>query len=363
MSPHTPPTAPGRRTSIPGNLLRGGLIGLAETVPGVSGGTVALVVGIYDELIGSASHLVSAIKALVTGPDRLASARAHLHATRWRLLIPVAVGMATVVLAVAGPMADAVEHYPVQMRGLFFGMVLASISVPVRMVRDSLNSRPLGSAAHPRWLAARLLGTGAAAAVVAWLLVSLQRSFLLLTFGLYEWLAARLLGIGAAAAVITWLLVSRQPSHIEPHPLVIVPAAAVAVAALVLPGLSGSFLLLTFGLYEPTLRAVDERDLGYLGLFILGAVLGLALVVKSLQWLLAHHQVMTLCALIGLMVGGLRALWPWQDEMNRALAPGHSLGAVLALGLLGFALVTTMIVVDLAIARRSARERLPDTGS
>ncbi|MCR2053216.1 DUF368 domain-containing protein [Actinomyces bowdenii] len=245
MSPHTPPTAPGRRTSIPGNLLRGGLIGLAETVPGVSGGTVALVVGIYDEFIGSASHLVSAIKALVTGPDRLASARAHLHATRWRLLIPVAVGMATVVLAVAGPMADAVEHYPVQMRGLFFGMVLASISVPVRMVRDSLNSRPLG----------------------------------------------------------------------------------------------------------------------YLGLFILGAVLGLALVVKSLQWLLAHHQVMTLCALIGLMVGGLRALWPWQDEMNRALAPGHSLGAVLALGLLGFALVTTMIVVDLAIARRSARERLPDTGS
>lgn len=327
MSPHTPPTAPGRRTSIPGNLLRGGLIGLAETVPGVSGGTVALVVGIYDELIGSASHLVSAIKALVTGPDRLASARAHLHATRWRLLIPVAAGMATVVLAVAGPMADAVEHYPVQMRGLFFGMVLASISVPVRMVRDSLNSRPLGSAARPRWLAARLLG------------------------------------IGAAAAVITWLLVSRQPSHIEPHPLVIVPAAAVAVAALVLPGLSGSFLLLTFGLYEPTLRAVDERDLGYLGLFILGAVLGLALVVKSLQWLLAHHQVMTLCALIGLMVGGLRALWPWQDEMNRALAPGHSLGAVLALGLLGFALVTTMIVVDLAIARRSARERLPDTGS
>ncbi|BDA63723.1 DUF368 domain-containing protein [Actinomyces capricornis] len=327
MSPHTPPTAPGRRTSIPGNLLRGGLIGLAETVPGVSGGTVALVVGIYDELIGSASHLVSAIKALVTGPDRLASARAHLRATRWRLLIPVAVGMATVVLAVAGPMADAVEHYPVQMRGLFFGMVLASISVPVRMVRDSLNSRPLGSGARPRWLAARLLG------------------------------------IGATAAVITWLLVSRQPSHIEPHPLVIVPAAAVAVAALVLPGLSGSFLLLTFGLYEPTLRAVDERDLGYLGLFILGAMLGLALVVKSLQWLLAHHQVMTLCALIGLMVGGLRALWPWQDEMNRALAPGHSLGAVLALGLLGFALVTTMIVVDLAIARRSARERLPDTGS
>lgn len=328
MSARTTETAPRRRTSIPGNLLRGGLIGLAETVPGVSGGTVALVVGIYDELIGSASHLVSALKALVTGPDRLAAAKAHLAAIHWSLLIPVAIGMPAVVLSVAGPMADAVEHYPVQMRGLFFGMVLASVSAPVRMVRNSLNSTPLVPEPRPRWLAARLLGTG------------------------------------AAAAAITWLLVSRQPSHIEPHPLIIVPAAAIAVTALVLPGLSGSFLLLTFGLYAPTLRAVDERDMGYLGLFMLGAMLGLALVVKSLQWLLAHHQVMTLCALIGLMVGGLRALWPWQDEMNRALPPGQPLGAVLALGLLGFALVTAMIVADLAIARRSAAPRqLPETGA
>ncbi|WP_206610404.1 DUF368 domain-containing protein [Actinomyces wuliandei] len=312
---------PQRPTSLVGNLLRGALIGTAETVPGVSGGTVALVVGIYSELIGSASKLVSALRVLVTGPQRSARARAHLAAVSWRVLLPVGLGMVAAVVLVAGPMSDAVEQHPEQMRGLFLGMVLASVVVPVRMVVQAPERSPLAAGSPVR------------------------RS---------PWL--RLLA-GAAAAVVTWLLVSMSPAQAQPSPPVIVLAAAVAVSALVLPGLSGSFLLLTVGLYQPTLRAVADRDLGYLALFAVGAALGLALVVKVLQWLLTYHQTMTLSALAGLMVGGTRALWPWRDEANHLLAPGDDATSVLLLGAAGFAVVTLVVVADGLVARRAAREQ------
>ncbi|WP_343947420.1 undecaprenyl phosphate translocase family protein, partial [Nesterenkonia sandarakina] len=101
-----------RRTSLPGNLIRGAMIGTVETVPGVSGGTVALVVGIYRQLIDSASHVVSAGKALITGPDRRAGFIHHLRQAEWKIIIPVMIGMVIAVFTVAGPMATAVETYP-----------------------------------------------------------------------------------------------------------------------------------------------------------------------------------------------------------------------------------------------------------
>src|SRR5699024_9634041 len=119
---------------------------------------------------------------------------------------------------------------------------------------------------------------------------------------------------GVAAAGATYWLVSIPPTQVNPTPVIIVLSAAVAVSALLLPGLSGSFLLLTFGLYEPTLRAVDERDLGYIGLFVLGLVLGVSLIVKGLEWLLHHRRRITLVVLAGIMAGAMRTLWPWQSE-------------------------------------------------
>lgn len=313
-------SAPRRRTTIPGNLLRGALIGTVETVPGVSGGTVALVVGVYHELIDSASALVSAVRALGRA-DRRTAVPARLAEVRWRVVLPVIIGMAAAVLTIAEPMADAVEQHPVAMRGLFLGMVLASLAVPLLMVRRSLALADLGGA--PR-------APSTAVLVLA----------------------------GAIAAVATFALVSLEPTNVAPSTPVIVLAASVAVSALVLPGLSGSFLLLALGLYEPTLRAVAERDLAYLAPFALGALLGLALVVKALQRLLARHEAVTLAALTGLMVGGARALWPWQAD-GELLAPGEDAGTALALGAAGFALVAVLIVVDEVLRRREGHGEEP----
>lgn len=321
-----PEHAPGprhRQTSVPGNLVRGALIGLVETVPGVSGGTVALVVGIYHDLIDSASHLISALRIAVTGPDRGAGVRRRLGLVRWRVVLPVLLGMVAAVFTAAGPVADAVDAHPVQTRALFFGMVLASVAVPVRMILHDLEHRRVLADAQDD--------------------VSHLR--------LRPWHLAA----GLAAAAGTFVLVSLPPTSVEAHPAVIVPAAAVAVSALVLPGLSGSFLLLTFGLYEPTLRAVDERDLAYLGLFMLGMVIGLAVVVKVLKWLLHHWHTLTLTLLTGVMAGGLRVLWPWQDERRGVHEPDADLGQAIGLGVLGFLVVAALVTLDAWMIRRQLR--------
>ena len=316
MTPSSPPDRPSSpptttttaapagepRRSIPGNVVRGALIGVVETVPGVSGGTVALVVGIYDELINSAGHVVSAGKRLLLGPDRSAGAMHHLARVEWRIVLPVLVGMVAAVLTVAGPMRHLVEDHPITMRAAFFGMVLASIGVPLRLAGGALRARDAG--------------------------------------------------VVALAAALAFVLVSIPPTTVDPAPLLVVLAAMVAVSALLLPGLSGSFLLLTVGLYQPTLRAVDERDLGYLGLFFLGAALGMVVIVKGLQWLLDRHHRITMLALTGLMLGALRTLWPWQLEDRTLLPPEGDWWVQLAAGIAGCVVVLVLLAVD---ARTRAR--------
>lgn len=284
-------------------------MGVVETVPGVSGGTVALVVGIYTRLIESASHVVSALRRLVTGPDRLAQAKHHIGLVDWKLIIPVFLGMVVAVFTVADPMATLIETHPELTRAAFFGMVLASISIPLRMA----GMRGI------RW-----------PHVIA----------------------------GLAAAAVTWWLVSLPPTVVEPSPLIIVIAAAVAVCALLLPGLSGSFLLLTFGLYEPTLRAVGDRDFAYLGLFILGLFIGVASMVKGLEWVLHHKRRITLVVLSGVMVGAMRTLWPWQDEARKLLVPSDNWGVALALAIAGFIVVAVLSILDARLSRKAALELL-----
>jgi putative membrane protein len=127
---------------------------------------------------------------------------------------------------------------------------------------------------------------------------------------------------------------------------VIVVSAAFAVCALVLPGISGSYLLLALGMYAPTLAAVNDRDFGYLGTFILGAILGLASFVSLLQWLLSNKIKMTMVVMTGLMIGSLRALWPWQNETGAMLMPEANFGLELLMFGLGSAIVFGLIVIE-----------------
>lgn len=287
---------------MPANVVRGGLIGVVETVPGVSGGTVALVVGIYSQLIHSASSVVSALRVLLTGPDRAAAAKRHLADVDWRVVLPVMIGMPIGLFTAVQFIGGWIEEHPELTRAVFFGMVLASIAVPLRM-------------------AGRLTGKHC--------------------------------GVGLLAAALTFWLVSLPPNNVEPQWWIILPAGAIAVCALLLPGLSGSFLLLTVGLYEPTIGAASDFDLGYLAVFGLGLMVGLVTIVKGLKWLLDHHATMTLAVLAGVMLGALRALWPWQTEDRVLLSPDTLMAPAAGMAVAGFVVVAVLVLIDRHLDRRA----------
>ena len=252
------------------NLLRGFLIGIAEVIPGVSGGTIALIVGIYERIIGSAANAVEAFALLLRG--KLQEAKVAARQIDWLLVLPVLVGMFAAIFAAAAAIEPLLESQPENMRGLFAGLILVSLLVPYRMV-------------------------GASWRVTDYL-------------------------VGLTAAAISFLLVSLPRQEVtDPALALVFMAAAVAVCALVLPGVSGSFLLLAIGFYAPTIAAVNDLDFGYLSVFVLGAIVGLALFSTALRWLLVNHRRVTLVVMTGLMVGSLRALWPWQDNLGQPVSP------------------------------------------
>ncbi|MDP9643084.1 putative membrane protein [Actinopolyspora lacussalsi] len=289
------------------NLFRGALIGTAEIVPGVSGGTIALVTGIYEALIGSAGHLLSALRLAVADVPRGAGftrAGAEFRKVRWDVVLPALIGLVCAALIAAKLLEPVIEEHPISSRAVFFGLVLASLWVPISMIGRA-------------WRGADVITAVLAA---------------LLAFG----------------------LTSLPPTTVSPNPLIVALAAAVAVCALVLPGVSGSFFLLSFGLYETTLSALNERDIGYIATFAVGAIIGLSLFVKLLQWLLEHRRRITLVVMTGIMAGCLRALWPWQTEEHRELlAPSGNVGVTVLFFLLGVALVTAVLVIEhLALRNR-----------
>ncbi|MDV8001695.1 DUF368 domain-containing protein [Rhodococcus sp. IEGM 1408] len=307
LDPRSPvPARPGPVQAL-ANVVRGGLIGMAELVPGVSGGTVALVTGVYPRLLDSGAHVVDGVRSAVLGSDRRARTAAAFRHVDWWLLLPLAVGMLAMVFTMAGVMKGFVEGSPEIARGLFLGMVAASIAVPLGMARATRGGRT--------WVLGLIFVAGAAFA-----------------FGLS----------GLPSGTIS-----------DPSYLLVFVAAAVAICALVLPGVSGSYLLLAMGLYAPTLGAVEDRNFAYLGVFALGALVGISLFVKVLDRLLEDFRKPTLVAMAGLMLGSLRALWPWQTEEADVLAPGSDWPVVLAAVAAGVVVVILVLVLERVFADRS----------
>jgi putative membrane protein len=252
------------------NALRGFLIGVAEVIPGVSGGTIALIVGAYQRIIDSAAAFTKGLLQLRT--LNFKGVKKEFNKIDLALLVPLGIGMLSAIVLAAAALAPLLESEPEIMRGLFFGMILASLYVPYKMAAKS-------------WVT-KDYAVGLAAAALAFGLTSLPRA-----------------------------------AEFEPSLLIVFLGASVAICALALPGVSGSFLLLTLGLYAPTIAAVNDRNLTYLLVFVLGAIVGLGAFSTLLSWLLENKRQVTLVIMTGLMLGSLRALWPWQEQQGEVLAP------------------------------------------
>ena len=279
------------------------LIGIAEIIPGISGGTIALITGVYSRIINSAAEAFKGLGLLVTfSKSNWIQAGSRFRSMSWLMLIPMLIGMVIALFAAAGVVEPLLEQYPTLTKAFFAGLIAASLAVPIRL-------------SGGRW-------------------------------GFSEYAIA----LVAAVAAFAFTSIPRG-ADLEPGFFLIAGSAAIAVCALVLPGVSGSYLLLALGMYAPTIAAVNDRDFGYLGTFVLGAIVGLGAFVGLLQWLLHHKSRITLVVMTGLMVGSLRALWPWQSETGEILAPSSNGLVELGLFATGALVVAALIFAEKKLIR------------
>lgn len=297
------PLAPNAETGLKAHLalVAGFLMGAADSVPGVSGGTIALILGVYERFITALSRVLEAPRLI-----RDVDGRRRLAAALW-LLVPLGIGLLAAywlgTRLLVGP-----EEHPGWLRrpetaplcyAFFFGLVLASL--------------------HEPW---SRIGTRRAVHV----------------------LAALVAAVGAFAFT--------QLPHTggEPATWQLLYGGALAVTVMLLPGVSGSLLLVVLGQYTTVAGAIHDREVTTMLVFAAGVVLGLATAVPALRHLLRRHHDVTMAALTGLMAGSLGALWPWKTNYDPKAGPLTNAGPGENL-----ALVVLMVVLGAAAAWGLAR--------
>ncbi len=298
---------------IPLSIVRGFLMGSADIVPGVSGGTIALVLGIYERLVASIRAGSSALGAMIRLDG--AEAKRWLREVEWALVVPLGVGIVAAILTLAPVLERLLHDHPEVMAALFLGLVVGS-------------------------------------AVIAWKLLTVRDATRLVTMLAVGVGVFLLLGITEGTTEET------ASQLVEPATWAFFAAGGVAICAMILPGISGSFILVMLGMYGPVLSAVTDRDLAALGIFVLGTVIGLALFSQLLHRALRDHYNTVMAVLIGLMIGSLRVLWPWPlgVESTALDPPGDHLIEAIIAAVVAFAAV---LAIE-AVARRVSHRTLAD---
>ena len=247
--------------------VKGACMGAADVIPGVSGGTIAFIMGIYDEFVGSlASINADAVRMLLKGQFK--AFWKHINGT---FLLSLAIGIGFSVITLANLMQHLLEWHPIQTWSFFFGLIVASSIFILRGIKG-------------------------------WKL----RDGLLLVLGV-------LLGI---------FICTMSPTQTPDAFWFIFLSGAIAICAMILPGISGSFILLILGKYEYILGAIADlasginvgHNLLILGIFGIGAVVGILSFSKLLHWLLARWNRQTLLILAGFIIGSLVKVWPWNNK-------------------------------------------------
>ena len=268
------PDSPHDSTSMesPRDYLRiffsGFAMGSADIVPGVSGGTMAFILGIYESLLnGIKSVNLNVIRLVLTAKIKEAMALVP-----WKFLVTLAAGIAVAVLTLVNFLSWMLENEPELLFAFFFGLVLASIIA-------------IG-AKITRWTVPIIVG----------------------------------LVVGAVVAfIISGLTPEGDTNH---STIVLFLSGMVAIMAMILPGISGSFILLLLGQYEYVVNAVKDFDLQTVFTVGIGALVGITGFSRILSWLLARYDMLTIAVLTGFMIGSLRKIWPWREES--AVDPEHA---------------------------------------
>lgn len=250
--------------------LKGMAMGAADVVPGVSGGTIAFISGIYEELITSINNIK---------PSLITVWRKEGFGTLWKqlngnFLAALFLGIFISVLSLAKFLSWLLENEPVLLWSFFFGLVLASIFLVGKEIK--------------KWTIATLL-------------------------------------IGIIGAGIAYFITTLPPSeNVDSLPYLFL-SGALAVCAMILPGISGAFILVLLGSYKTILDAVHERDFLLVGTVAIGAIFGLLSFAKLLKWMFKNYHNATLALLTGFIIGSLNKIWPWKKVLETRVFDGKSI--------------------------------------
>ena len=242
-------------------FLKGAGMGAADVVPGVSGGTIAFITGIY-------ARLLNAIKSINLDALTLLK-REGLKAT-WQyidgtFLVTLFAGLLTSAASLAKLITYLLEHHKLLVWSFFFGLIIASFIYVAKQVKS--------------WDAKTIISC---------------------FFG----------------ALFAFAVTSLSPAEANPQWWFYFLAGAIAICAMILPGISGSFILLLLGMYGHVLTAVTEKQFSLIALFLVGCVVGLMVFSRFLSWLLSRFEQLTFALLAGFLLGSLNLLWPWKEVLS-----------------------------------------------
>lgn len=284
--------------------LKGMAMGAADVVPGVSGGTIAFISGIYEELLTSISSVnIKNLKLLKTD-----GFKAAWKAVNGNFLLALVIGVFISIVSLAKIISWLLENKPIMVWAFFFGLVLASILYVGKQINK-------------------------------WNIIAVL---------------CLIIGAGTAFYITTLQpLISESSS-----PMFLFLAGALAICAMILPGISGAFILVLLGAYKPVLEAIHDRNFKLIAILAAGAVVGLLSFSKVLKWLFNNYKDYTLAVLTGFILGSLNKIWPWKETLTwrinshgikvpfneQSISPlsfnGDSqLGMAVVLSLVGFAVI------------------------
>nr|WP_299033320.1 DUF368 domain-containing protein [uncultured Tenacibaculum sp.] len=243
-------------------MLKGIAMGAADVVPGVSGGTIAFISGIYEELLGSISNIN--LKLLKTLKEK--GIKAAWKQANGNFLASLLIGVFISIVSLAKIISWLLTNHPILVWSFFFGLVLASVIYIAKQVTQ------------------------------------------------WNVLSGVLLILGAVVAYYITTLNPLVSEHSSMSFMFL--AGAIAICAMILPGISGSFILVLLGAYKPVLAAVNNRDLTTIAVVGVGAIIGLLSFSRVLKYLFANYKNYTLVVLTGFIVGSLNKIWPWKKVLT-----------------------------------------------
>lgn len=245
-------------------FLKGLAMGAADVIPGVSGGTVAFITGIYEELLESIKSInMDAFRLLIKG--RWKDLWAHVNGN---FLVVLLAGIFISFLSLARFMTFLIEEYPIQLWSFFFGLIIISALMILREIKK-------------------------------WDIITVINLIV--------------------GSVLAYFITILTPASTPENMFFLFLSGMIAICAMVLPGISGSFLLLMLGKYEYVFNAIKEFKLGVLIPFALGCIVGILSFSRLISWFLKRFHDYAVALLAGIMLGALNKIWPWKQVLNYRL--------------------------------------------